>query len=412
MRIASKTIMALTLTALCGSSMMTSCCGHNVEVEEEVPILMGASYVGTKAVIDNKQSLIDQSVNGSTGFGVFGYKTKTVDDYQRLFNNQLVEPSGDPAGTTWTYTPIKYWDSNPAVSYQFIAYWPKLGSDDNNSPYVSEIGKILTIHNIPNWQKAKIGQNQTFDFNYDEDGDHVETYPADHIVPEAMDFLTSVRVGQYASSNPNVQTEFRNRIVDFTFKHLLAKVEFRAYYVGEQSKKITVKSITLKENGTNYIMKPDGVVNATQEFHESGHEALVGNATSGATGNVMNLLGAADFTAPAVGVVLPQGTWSATNDTVRTQHLCTWLTVPSTNWNNLNLEFEYAINDATTTGTATGLTLTTTDANSTQHVGQTFSGHSYVVTLKFTVANGIEIESIQVKNWENANPSTPSVYNW
>lgn len=388
-----------------------SCCRSRIEELE--PIQLGcAIQSGTKAIVTDKQSLIQQSYNGGggneKGFGVYGYKTVNTNK-TRIFENTEVIPQSAAEDALWSYNPIRYWDSNPVASYQFIAYWPRLDTS-GSGPYVSESNGTLTIHNIPNWQKASIGSNQVHEFDYDANDDGVDdTYPTDNVIQEAMDLMTSVRVGRYVGTD----AEFADHYVRFTFSHLLAKVEFRAYYVGEESKAVKVKSITLKENGTNYIMAPSGTVDATHIFSASGNSAQVPYATAGTTGNEMPLLSAADFTVPADGIVLPKGTWANDNTTPqRTQHLCTWLTVPSQNWNNLALDFEYAINDATTTGTATGLTLTSAGDNNTQLVGQTLSGHSYVVTLKFTAANGIEIESIQVKNWENSTPVTPSVYNW
>ena len=388
-----------------------SCCRSRIEELE--PIQLGcAIQSGTKAIVTDKQSLIQQSYNGGNGnekgFGVYGYKTVNTNK-TRIFDNTEVKPESDAETTPWYYNPIRYWDSNPEASYQFIAYWPHLGTSGSGT-YVSETNGTLTINNIPNWQKASLGHNQVHEFDYDTDDDGTDdTYPTDSVIQNAMDIMTSVRVGRYVGTG----AAFSDHYVRFTFSHLLAKVEFWAYYVGDQTKEVKVKSITLKENGSNYIMAPSGTVNATHIFHEADHSAQVPYATAGTTGNVMPLLSAADFTAPADGIVLPKGTWADDNKAPqRTQHLCTWLTVPSQNWNNLALDFEYAINNATTTGTATGLTLTSTDANSQQLAGQTLSGHSYVVTLKFTAANGIEIESIQVKDWVNSTPITPSVYNW
>ena len=118
----------LIVPAVLAALLLHSCCKHNKPVEEEkTRIVMGQPSVSnaTKAAINSLTALQASGLD----FGVFGYKTRPVDqsfEIFRLFNNTPV--TYDDQNTLWTYTPTRYWDSNPTVSYQFSAYWPHLGS--------------------------------------------------------------------------------------------------------------------------------------------------------------------------------------------------------------------------------------------------------------------------------------------
>ena len=191
--------------------------------------------------------------------------------------------------------------------------------------------------------------------------------------------------------------------VRFTFSHLLAKVEFRAYYVGAESE-ITVNQITLKspDNNTPTVLLDGGSTNVSRVFNASNTTTQLGTPGSGQSKDIM-----------PEAVALHDSVFfdELPGSVPKYQTLCSWLTFPCSFWNNLNLSVNYSISGAALTGTSQGLTLST-PVNEEPNTGITLPGHSYVVTLKFTISSGIEIESIQVKDWEEATPYEPEVYNW
>lgn len=357
--------------------LLGSCCKHE-ETHMSTAISMGIAQNGTKAVISSTGDLISQYFEtGGVGFGVYGYKNVTTNSTQyRLFNNVEVYPTNNDADNPdWTYQPTRYWDSNPNANYHFIAYWPHLGTTQSNTePYVSESGETLTIHNIPNWQPTSTG------YDY---------------------MLAEPRIGRYKEfpfdANPDVK-------VRFTFSHLLAKVEFRAYYVGAESD-ITVNQITLlsPDENTPAVLQDGGSTNVSRLFDGNGATNVFGTPGSGQSKDIMT-----------GSVVLPDSVFfdESSQSQPKYQKLCSWFTFPCSYWNNLNLSVNYSISRSPLTGTSQGLTLQTPVVNDNPLIGVTKPGYSYVVTLKFTISSGIEIESIQVNDWIQGTPSEPEVYNW
>ncbi len=356
--------------------LLDSCCKH--EVTEMSAISMGVADKSTKAVIGSTADLISQYFQtGGEGFGVYGYKNVSTNSTQyRLFNNVEVYPTNDDADDPdWTYQHTRYWDSNPNANYHFIAYWPHLTDTESaTGPYVSEEGETLTIHNIPNWQPISTG------YDY---------------------MLAEPRVGKHVDTQATPL--FGDGYVRFTFSHLLAKVEFRAYCVGAESE-ITVNQITLKspDNNTPTVLLDGGSTNVSRVFNASNTTTQLGTPGSGQSKNIM----------PA-SVALPDSVFFNEHpDSVpKYQTLCSWLTFPCSYWNNLNLSVNYSISGSALTGTSQGLTLST-PVNEVPNTGITLPGHSYVVTLKFTISSGIEIESIQVKKWTDGGETEHWVYNW
>ena len=364
----SKTLTYLTITALC-ACLLSSCSKHHkVLVEDQ--IVLGAYSVGTKAIVSGKQSLIDQcGANG--GFGVYGYKLYGNESY-RLFNNVKVKPTSSSENTSWTYSPTRYWDSNPLAIYQFVAYWPWVpdaapGAGDNYVTYVTEESSVLTIHDIPNWQDSI----------------------------SANDFMTDAARGRYRGQ----EDIFNSGTVTFTFRHLLAKVVFRAYYTGVETKVIKIHGLNLKPSDAQHMPMADGTINCTRTFGgQTGAEITLSTPTAA---NSMDF--SKTLLNNAEGVSLQGAFYSGTGaaPAENTKHVCSWLTAPSANWDKLNVDVTYSVDGVQTTGTAHNLTL-----------GETLSGYQYVVTLKITAASGIELESVQVKKWMDGGVFNPFVYNW
>ncbi len=385
MKYISKALTYLALTTLCACLLPSCSKHHKVLVEEQ--ILLGANSVSTKALVSGKQSLIDQCRANGTGFGVYGYKV--VGDYRfRVFDNVKVYPTTNSENTPWTYAPTKYWDSNPQAYYQFVAYWPLVPnaapeSGDNYVTYVTESNSVLTIHDIPNWQDSI----------------------------SANDFMTDARRGYYRGQNDVV---FSSGTVTFTFKHLLAKVVFKACYTGVKGKEIKIHGLNLKPSDPQHMPMADGTIDCTRRFGGQQEAEIAFTAPDSA-----NLM---DFSKTLFdsdeGVSLLDYYVESGSDPDSAKHICSWLTAPSINWNNLDVEVEYSVDgSSSTTGVAHGLTLnstvtTTNPTSTTTYKHTTLSGYQYVVTLKLTAANGIEIESVQVNDWIDGGTFTPFVYNW
>lgn len=360
----------ISIAALLSTTVMQqSCTHHKLVVEDE--IMMGALSVSTKALVNNKQELITQAWNNgenSTGFGVFGYKKKS--DFTRLFNNVEVKPTSGSENTTWSYSPLRYWDSDPVVSYQFIAYWPHMTAEDpgDGSVYVSESNRVLTIHNIPNWQDATVG----------------------------ADIMTSARTGQYRSSTGDAL--FGNGMVPFTFTHRLALVGFTGFYIGIEDIKVKITNITLRKN-TSDILSANGKVSYTEPF--GGQDGSTGfSAPVKAADNVVL------YNNPT-GVVLDSDQFldeTQPGDSYTPAEICTWLSVPSDGWDNVFVDVHYSIGDGSTQTSTLNLSLDD---------GQTVGGYSYIFKLKFdTAGGGIIVETIFVKDWSNPIEVSKPVYNW
>lgn len=358
-----------------------SCCKDKIKVEKQTQIVMGAASTnGTKGIVSTKEDLVTltQANNNIPGFGVFGYKTTTSASPLRIFTNREVEPSvtgtGQNAVTSWTYSPIRYWDSNPTVTYQFIAYWPWVGTTVGNAPYVSETGKLLTINKIPNWQDS---------------------------VP-ALDFMTSVKMGQYRSTSGT--PAFETGIVSFEFKHLLAKFKIKGYYIGDVDSHIKVHKITII--GSN-LPTSDGTADYTESFNEqTASQAGFGTVT---TGNTVQVL--LDDSQEGIDLVELDGDnfddELDNGNTYEPKDICTWLTIPSTGWTSLQLKISFSVGEtAAQEITVSDLTIGT---------GTTEKSKSYVVTLKFdSSAGGIKVEQVGIKDWTavtNGNDDR-EVYNW
>ena len=384
MRISSLTTMIITATI--SVLWLDSCCKHKNVVQEDA-IELGVSGKATKAIIDNMDSLVSKSYHSGIGFGVFGYKmTKeseeenaTTTPYQ-IFDNVEVNPSND-TNPDWTYSPTRYWDKNPLSSYRFIAYWPHLSTTSSNTQaYVSEEDRVLTIHNIPFWQLDSLD--------------------------ESADFMTARRFGNYSAGD---FTENQVTKVRFTFSHILAKFVIRAYYVGVQASHIRINSITLTPgNSQNPILNTDGKATFTQDYNNNqGTSAFSGNTPTSTTSHAL-------YNPSTTGMTLNENTFDDEIDPQDNQYdeVCAWLMVPASGWQNLGLTVDYSIGGSTPIiSRITGLTLSTTVGETVQ-TGQTVSGKSYIVTLKFdSSGGGVDLYQVLVRDWASSNVNT-EVYNW
>ena len=373
-------VFTMIITVTLSAVWLDSCCKHKNIVQEDA-INLGISEKGTKAVVEDKAGLISQCLSSDTGFGVYGYKSVTGNDPLRIFDNVEVKPESNAADPTWTYSPTRYWDKNPQASYQFIAYWPHLGETSvNGAPYVSEQNKSLTIHDIPFWQDASLAAS--------------------------ADFMTARRLGNYSlgSFTENDVTKVR-----FTFSHILAKFEIRAYYVGVKQSHVRINGISLTPgNSSNPILQTNGKASFTHGFENNqGTATFSGNTPTSTTSHALY--------APALtGIELSEDTF---DDEIAPQDneyddVCAWLMVPCSGWQNLGLSINYSIaGSGSIISNVYGLTLSTTVGENVQ-TGVTASGKTYVVTLKFdSSGGGVDLYSVLVKDWQTSEIEK-TVYNW
>ena len=376
------------ITAAMSVMWLVSC--SKPKVTQGTAITMGISEKGTKAVVDDKESLITQSLTSGTGFGVYGYKTvrKTNPDNSvtntetPIFTNTEVQPATNSADTEWRYSPLRYWDSNPNASYQFIAYWPHLGNTSGSGAYVTETGKVLTIHDVPCWQDGSLA--------------------------ESADFMTAERVGSYYLGDFNVPTtDGTTTKVRFTFSHILAKLEIRGYYIGVKENHVNITGIRLTGTG---ILSTNGTVSTyTQPFGQDGTPAFSTPPTSNATHVLYDPVNDDDQTNDD-GIELPETAYAESENSTPESYepICVWLMVPCSYWNSLGLEIDFGIGGSSpNTSRVSGLTLSTGDLT-----GQTLSGRSYIVNLRFdSSGGGVDLQSVVVKEWETRNINS-GVYNW
>ena len=363
-------------------SLLHSCCRHgHIDIIQEDAIRIGvlSTNVSTKAVIDSLPDLVALSYNDGTdkiGFGVYGYKiTNTPGTNEqsllRLFDNTEVLPTTNQKNTDWTYNSPRYWDSNSNVSYQFMAYWPRLNSNNSQNPYVSATGRAVTFHNIPNWQNDAT----------------------------AVDYLYATSYGRYIG--PDGYKENNQGKVNFTFRHMLSRLWIEAFYVGSIDDTITVTKFTLKQsaNGRNDVLV-DGSTNINLDFSLAGNEPAQ-DASTGVNPADFNsqyqLLSGANKGIPKASYVDDTST-----DTIRTK-IGSWLMMPHV-WNGIKLEVGYKVGSSSEkTSAPIAFSLGNTS---------TLPGKTYVLTLKFNSAGDeIYVESVVVRDWVEEN-SNWEVYNW
>ena len=280
------------------------------------------------------------------------------------------------------------------ANYQFIAYWPYLPNETGVNPYVSvpnpanpndvtESEKVLTIHNIPNWQPANTGDN-----------------PDDYMI---------------ATSNGSYQSKYAstNGMVHFSFGHLLSQLVLQGYYVGIEENDVTIKSIKL--NGVR-IPVSNGKSSYIKPFEEQDAPSFDISKAN----NVEHTLYTPE--SPSTGMVLSQDTYYDTEtgknkndgDNPITQPICRWLVVPSTGWGDISLDIQYSVEGASTFRSITsGISFDSNDGTN-ERPGEMLSGKTYILTLKFdSSGGGIDVKTVWVNGWVQApNPINHTVYNW
>lgn len=395
-------------------ALLDSCCKHHSS-DDDTPIVMNVSQTGTKALIDNpdnqvriKQMMRDSyDANGlrTGGFGVHGFKTVNQTAL-KLFDNMRVYPNislnvnskpdlaAFPDNTGWTYQPTRYWDRNPAASYQFLAYWPYLPSEpdanDATKPYATSPtkqeltanydNKELTLHNIPNWQTVSIGNN---------------------LQDDVCDYMTANRRGIYAS-------DFSTGIVSFSFNHLLSQLIIKAYYIGidkTSSGGVIVKGFTMHKSGADDQVLGAGTTDFKQRYDDA-KARQVTIADDGQGVNIADMVDEYKFFDYSTGISIPYD--NELDDTPAAPVVIgSWLFIPH-KWQNLVLTVTRKVgadNDS-----ESGPAQITLGSDRDQY--KTLAGKTYTVTLMFdTSSGGLVVASIDVQNWTEQR-AIREVYNW
>ncbi len=340
--------------------MPTACCEHEMLAEKDA-IFMSAQQT-TRAIINDKNDLGSESVSNGTGFGVYGYKTANYNvpgeeiDVQ-VFTNTKVTAAGTDDNYDWSYTPLKYWDKS--TYYRFVAYWPHTSQTAPGSgAYVShnETDHIITLGGLPCWQEADGSEN-------------------DWLISTSQKYAT-----QYIDQD--------NGYVEFSFQHLLARIEIRAWYFGKEEKKPEITELSI---GNSTYKVPDGATTTT----------VSRNYTTSSGSNTWSAFTYADNMKLADTVLI--NAYSDYEDVApdTTDLVCEWLIVPFSA-TDCPLNVEYKINSIPFVPIAIDTSL-----------GAIESGKKYTLTLKFnTITNSLELKELSVKDWVESGNSNKDVYNW
>ena len=193
-------LLASTALLLCG------CSDENRTAEELLPtsaIRFSPSLLEEES---GRGTVTDNTLLQTGGFGVMGYlhTTGAVPNYSAVpnfMNNQPVTYNGGSA--EWTYSPLKYWPANSNDRLDFLAYAPY---DPTN----------IQVN----------GSTLTFTVNADPD--------------QQTDLVV-------AAPKKNVHQANASTGIQFTFSHLLSRIEFSATSA-DGTTPITVHSISLTGN--------------------------------------------------------------------------------------------------------------------------------------------------------------------
>ena len=391
---------------------LNSCCKHH---DDDPAISMSVSQTGTKAMIDNQDNAvrIKQMMRDSYdiygqrtgGFGVHGFKT-VGQTATKLFDNMRVYPNislsvnskpdlaAFPDNTGWTYQPTRYWDRNPAASYQFLAYWPYLpgqaDANDATKPYATSTtkqelaanydNKELTLHNIPNWQTVCTGNV---------------------VNDNVCDYMTANRRGKYAD-------DFSTGTVSFSFSHLLSQLIIKAYYIGidkESNGGVIVKGFTLHKSGADEQVLGAGTTDFKQRYNDA-RARQVTITDDGQGANIADMVDEYKFFDYSTGISIPYD--NELDDTPAAPVVIgSWLFIPH-KWRDLVLTVTRKVgadNDS-----ESGPAQITLGAD--RDLYWTLAGKTYTVTLMFdTSSGGLVVASIDVQNWTDQK-AIREVYNW
>lgn len=356
------------------------------------PIMLGMARQGTRGLVGSTGELA-LLCNSGRAIGVYAYKKTATGAHGMMFNNLELTSVTDDANPDvnsdwrWTYQPVEYWDRDPRVSYQFMAYWPRMGDNDpgDGGTYVSEDGqRVFHMHNIPNWQ-------DTTDVN-------------------CTDYLSAQVRGQYRSEDTDnlASLAFGDGYVKLRMRHILSKLVVEGFYVGMEEKPIKIDSI--KIIGAS-IPLTDGV-----SLYDEPFDGQANPSYTISRGSVPHMLYKKET--PAADGLSLDGTYydeeTAPADPI-TKTICGWLVVPATGWGDITLRITYKIGNsaASYTSDVKGISFDSVDDNGDERSGEMLPGGVYILTLKFdSTSGGIDVQAVWVKDWQQRPMIQNIVYNW
>lgn len=394
------TILTLTVSA---ATLLQSCTFHEKEtINERIPMGIGVEEAGTKAIVEGETpsermtAMVSQCFDGAelkenAGFGMYGFK-KVSETSTQLFDNTLIYPDQNSPATTWSYSPLRFWDLT--ASYQFIGYWPykpdttivsfHVTSVDPDITDLEEEDKEIVLHHVPNWQPI--------------DGTE-------------QDIMTATSVGRY---NPDYS--FFGGTVRMSFHHVLSQLVIKAYYIGAYLDSTTtggvvvqgIKLYASKDADESYLdsVLINGTTDFKQRYYDDKPELLTKSM---------------DADADTIDMDLMYTLWDDVNfkDTIAYKNeleddpdfeptmVKRWLMIPH-KWKDLGLSVAYKKGNAERQfSEQVPVTLGKEHDN---YV--TLPGKTYIITLLIDSSDGaVTVESIAVKNWVT-HDVTRELYNW
>jgi len=394
------TILTLTVSA---ATILQSCTFHEKEtINERIPMGIGVEEAGTKAIVEGETpsermtAMVSQCFDGAelkenAGFGMYGFK-KVSETSTQLFDNTLIYPDQNSPATTWSYSPLRFWDLT--ASYQFIAYWPYREATSGNGFHVTSMAparpdpienqhKEIRLHHIPNWQLV----NDT-----------------------VKDIMTATSVGRY---NPDYSFFGSVRM---SFHHVLSQLVVKAYYIGSYLDStltggVVVQGIKLyasKDASDNYIdsVLIGGTTDFKQRYDDDKPVLLTKKMDADADTidkDIMYTLWDDDTFADTIAYKNELEEDPYFEPTVVNR----WLMIPH-RWKDLGLKVVYKEGSAERQ-ISEQVSVTLGKEHDDYY---TLPGKTYIITLLFDTSNGgVTVESIAVENWIT-HDVTRELYNW
>ena len=394
------TILTLTVSA---ATLLQSCTFHEKEtINERIPMGIGVEEAGTKAIVEGETpsermtAMVSQCFDGAelkenAGFGMYGFK-KVSETSTQLFDNTLIYPDQNSPATTWSYSPLRFWDLT--ASYQFIAYWPYREATSGNGFHVTSMAparpdpiedqhKEIRLHHVPNWQMV----NDT-----------------------VKDIMTATTVGRY---NPDFSFFGSVRM---SFHHVLSQLVVKAYYIGSYLDStltggVVVQGIKLyasKDASDNYIdsVLIGGTTDFKQRYDDDKPVLLTKKMDADADTidkDIMYTLWDDDTFADTIAYKNELEEDPYFEPTVINR----WLMIPH-RWKDLGLKVVYKEGSAERQ-ISEQVSVTLGKEHDDYY---TLPGKTYIITLLFDTSNGgVTVESIAVENWIT-HDVTRELYNW
>lgn len=355
------------LAALLLTVLQSACWNNGYDPDYAFVINMNAGSVSSLTKASSINDMDDFKAQGN--FGVFGTRTLPGSGATALavYANQRVTWDN----SSWTYSPLKYWDRD--ATYHFGAYAPQVSSTSGDGVYVSYSmdNKTFTLNNIPNWARVNKENENSYD-------------GVDYMVAasngEARTYLSATKPG----------------VVEFSFSHILAMFEVTVSY---PSKNTQAED---GELGVDFYLK----------------EVKFGSSKSGAVVNVPSAdgkfnytydyssVGAGSYSETGKGITpiyqVAEGQAGLNIPVSPAASLGYWVCVPFEEQNGVYLTVTYKAGDLdpTTSYLKVG-TLTKVEA-----------GKKYTVNLTFDKGKPVQLTDVIVSDWPDPEEDNHPVYNW